>query len=371
MSDSWSSVLADWLWSAGKVSAVVVGIMGCIVAYIATKQDKLLYMPQPPGYPTDPSMFPPAMRSPAAYDAALGWSWRELEIPTSDGELLHGWAMLQVGARAKEVPTLVFWHGNAGSVGSRLPMAAFLWAFTGCNVVMIDYRGFGKSTGVPSEAGLQLDGEAALEFLGNMEAIDSCKIVLFGRSLGGALVAANTATAPIAGCALPANADNACRAGPQVAAIVMENTFTSIADMVDKIMPTLAPLKGLVQRIFWPSLEYMAHVRVPALLISGTHDTLVPPWMMTRLNDALVHAPHVLVSIPGGQHNNCWAPNVGRELYYRSIKDFAAQHTQSDLKHAWPWSQENLLKVMTVVTAPGEDQMQIPSSAAGSTYTDK
>ena len=81
-------------------------------------------------------------------------------VETSDGEKIHTWLMLQ--DNAEECPTLIYFHGNAGNMGFRLQNAAMTYAKVKLNILMMDYRGYGKSTGTPNEPGLQLDAEAVL-----------------------------------------------------------------------------------------------------------------------------------------------------------------------------------------------------------------
>jgi pimeloyl-ACP methyl ester carboxylesterase len=129
---------------------------------------------------------------------------------------LHAWFVkTAAGSNYKTAPTIVFFHANAGNMGLRLPNVDAL-VHLDANVLIFDYRGYGNSDDVPiNEEGLKLDGAAVMRYIDNREDIDRSKIFLFGRSLGGA-VAVHTATA----------------FSHAIAGIILENTFTSISDMV-------------------------------------------------------------------------------------------------------------------------------------------
>ena len=136
------------------------------------------------------------------------------------------------------------------------------------NIFVVSYRGYGNSTGTPTEVGLMSDARATLEYVFNKLKIDTSKVFIFGRSLGGAVtIYSATLEYPVRG-------------------IILENTFTCIGDMVSAIMPKLAWLKFLVLRIDWPSEKRMASVKCPILMISGGQDELVPPRHMERLREA-------------------------------------------------------------------------------------
>ena len=153
-------------------------------------------------------------------------------------------------------------------MGLRLDFLALLYKAWDINIFVISYRGYGHSTGTPTEAGLMSDARATLDYVFNTLKIDTCKVFVFGRSLGGAVAIYS-----------------ACL-GYAVRGIILENTFTCIGDMVNAIMPKLAWIKFLVLRIDWPSEKRITSVPCPIMLISGGADELVPPSHMERLRDA-------------------------------------------------------------------------------------
>jgi pimeloyl-ACP methyl ester carboxylesterase len=222
-------------------------------------QGSLLYMPSfgRVGEGKVISSNPRGFRSPAEYGMRHEEIWLQSGTPPNSIPL-HAWLVLQPGSSASRAPTVIFFHGNAGNIGYRLPNIRALVHACGCNVFIIDYRGYGCSAGEPSEVGLIDDAVAALEYLrsrsnggsvssavgSNMSAsasnelrgalctIDASRIHLFGRRLGGAvdfllaaldnqrLQSARMRGVPIS--SLP----------PPIAGVIVENSFTSLEDMV-------------------------------------------------------------------------------------------------------------------------------------------
>lgn len=234
-------------------------------------------------------------------------------IKCADNVSIHAWLLHQKSPSAASVPTIIFFHGNAGNIGLRLPNAEKMYHYLGCNIFMVEYRGYGDSDDVkPNEKGLKLDAEAAYQYLLNQNnhvAIDTNKVFVFGRSLGGAVAfhlakyAEYTIQKPLAG-------------------IIIENTFTSISKMVDQLMPIIAPLKFLVLRMDWNSERIAPLLQTPILYLAGDRDELVPHSHMQDLyrksgQRSMYPKMHI---IRGGTHNDSWVQG-GRE-YYSNIKAF-------------------------------------------------
>lgn len=216
------------LATTGLGGAAVGGVvlLSMFLFNLYKRQESLLYYPIVPGLPyKTTSSNPPPFNSPA------GWGLRydELNLETADGTRIHGWFVYADGEVAK-APTVVFFHANAGNMGFRLPNVAMYAQACVSNVLIFDYRGYGDSEGSPTEAGLELDAEAVMRYLDAKPDIDHRKVFFFGRSLGGA-VAVRAAT-------------NLRRPEDKLAGIILENTFTSIGDMVDHVMPWLSPVRG-------------------------------------------------------------------------------------------------------------------------------
>lgn len=188
------------------------------------------------------------------------------------------------------LPIVVLGVLHAGNIGHRL-MDVRQYYESGFNVFIVSYRGYGQSGGKPSERGFKLDGRAALEYcLDRGDLLDTNRIFLFGRSIGGA-VAIATAAGSLSG---------------KVAGIVVENTFTSMGDMIDVVLPPLKFFKFL-NRNPWNSLAIIGSLQIPMLLISGLRDELVPPSHVKALHDAArqCHIKH-FYTVLEGSHNDTY-----------------------------------------------------------------
>jgi fermentation-respiration switch protein FrsA (DUF1100 family) len=135
-----------------------------------------------------------------------------------------------------------------------------LIAAAGCNVFMVEYRGYGLSTGQPDESGLNIDAQTAIDYLRDRAETRDHKIVVYGQSLGGAvairLVAKNQGKGDIAG-------------------LVLENTFLSMRKLIPSIMPPAKYLSFLCHQV-WPSDTLIPSIKVPTLFLSGLQDEIVP-----------------------------------------------------------------------------------------------
>ncbi|XP_054277023.1 protein ABHD13 [Macrosteles quadrilineatus] len=235
----------------------------------------------------------------------LSLPYENIFIRSIDGTLIHMYFIRQPEDKASHVPTIVFLHGNAGNVGHRLRNASGLYHNLHCNILMLEYRGYGLSKGSPSEQGLCMDARAAIDFLSTRSDVNHKMVVVFGRSLGGA-VAIDLVARP--------------EYSARIWCVVLENTFTSIPDMAYTLIHSKF-IKHLPLWIFknkFMSKRKVPHVQIPVLFISGQADTLVPPAMMRELHK-LCPSPHKqLVSVEAGTHNDTWAcPG-----YYASIATF-------------------------------------------------
>ncbi|KAG8986524.1 hypothetical protein FRB90_003951 [Tulasnella sp. 427] len=164
-------------------------------------------------------------------------------------------------------PTVLIFHANAGNLGHRLPLARLFYDQMRCNVFMLSYRGYGLSEGSPSEKGLRTDAQAALDFVLEHPLLKETPIIVFGQSIGGAV-----------------SIDLASRNPDAIHALILENTFTSIPDLIPTVMPYLSSVSFLCHQV-WPSSTSIAKIppSTPMLMISGLQDELVPPSHMKRL----------------------------------------------------------------------------------------
>jgi fermentation-respiration switch protein FrsA (DUF1100 family) len=166
-----------------------------------------------------PRNFPPDARTNVPRPSQFGISdYEELMIPTPDGESLSAFYIRANKQHSRNVTILMF-HGNAGNIGYRIPIAKILQENLRCNVLMLQYRGYGLSTGTPNEKGLMVDAQTGLDYIRHRPELRGTKIVLYGQSIGGA-VAIGLAARNVK--------------DDDVAGIMLENTFTSMRKLIPR-----------------------------------------------------------------------------------------------------------------------------------------
>jgi uncharacterized protein len=228
---------------------------------------------------------------------SLGIEASEVWLDTEDGVRIHGFFLpARTGGAREAGRAILFLHGNAGNASHRLPNAAALAAL-GSDVLLLDYRGYGRSQGRPSEQGLYLDARAALAWLTRERRLPEDRIVLFGRSLGGAVSIDLARERPLAG-------------------VIVESTFTSLADMGRAL---LGPLGALLVRGGFDSQAKIGAVRAPLLFFHGDRDEIVPFALGRRLFER-AQGPKAFEVIPGAGHND--TVQVGGAAYFERIGRF-------------------------------------------------
>ncbi|XP_010324017.1 alpha/beta hydrolase domain-containing protein WAV2 isoform X2 [Solanum lycopersicum] len=282
------------------VGGIVVAGMAILVAF----QEKLVYVPVLPGltkaYPITP--------------ARLRLLYEDVWLRSSDGVRLHAWFIkLFPDCRG---PTIIFFQENAGNIAHRLEMVRIMLQRLQCNVFMLSYRGYGASDGYPSQHGITKDAQAALDHLVQRTDIDTSRIVVFGRSLGGAVGTVLTKNNP-----------------DKVAGLILENTFTSILDMAGVLLPFLKwviggsgskgfKLLNFVVRSPWNTIDVIGEIRQPILFLSGLQDEMVPPFHMQMLyaKAAARNRQCLFVEFPSGMHMDTWL--AGGDHYWRTIQKY-------------------------------------------------
>jgi abhydrolase domain-containing protein 13 len=285
-------------------------------------------------------------------------------ITCSDGVQIHAWLLHAPVTDWTKVPTILFFHGNAGNIGLRIPNAIQMLQQLGSNVLMVEYRGYGNSDNVkPTERGLKLDAQAALLFAHQHTGIDSSQIFIFGRSLGGSVAI------HLAHVAIERNLP--------FAGVMVENTFTSISDMVNVLMPFLIPIKKYVLRIGWDSASLMPNIGrqdIPLLLLAGAKDELVPHQQMKQLftiaqqhkafsTNAMDPSKNLIRIhiIPNGTHNESWLQ--GGLEYWEAIRNFmlAALRQQSQSQIGRVQSSSSTTTSTSDMNVDTMDQTSIPT----------
>ncbi len=247
-----------------------------LVAIGMTFEESLLYFPT---------------RELASSPEAYGLPAEELTLTTEDGARLFGWWIRGEGRRA-----ILFFHGNAGNAADRLDRAKILHDRFGLDVFLVDYRGYGRSSGSPSEAGLYRDARAVYE-VARARGFSPERIVPFGESLGSAVAVALAA-------------ERTC------GALVLETPFLSIRAMARHHYP-LVP--GVLIRSRFDNAGTIAEVAAPKLFLVAERDEIVPPEQGRRLFD-LAPPPKTLFVIPGAHHNDTYL--AGGEPYWKALGDF-------------------------------------------------
>ena len=226
----------------------------------------------------------------------VGLRYEDVFFTTSDGVRLHGWFIPSDGDT-----TLVWLHGNAGNISHRVDNLLMVNRMLGVNVLIVDYRGYGRSEGAPSEKGLYRDAEAALAYLSSRPQTADDRLVFFGRSLGAA-VAVELAT----------------RVEPH--ALILESPFTSVREMAKLSYPFIpGPLLTLPVRSRFDSLAKIGGVQAPVMVLHGDMDDIVPIDIARRLYDA-ANVPKRFYTIEGAGHNDTYA--VGGAAYFDALKAF-------------------------------------------------
>jgi fermentation-respiration switch protein FrsA (DUF1100 family) len=270
-------------------AAAIVGLaVGSLLAALYYFQDNLLYYPS----------MPPGARTNFDNPARLGLTHEEIFIRTSDGVRIQTWFF----PYSPNAATMLYFHGNAGNISYRLVRVQEFRESLKCNILIVAYRGYGKSDGTPNEKGLRIDAQAALEYLQTRPGVDPKRIFLYGESLGGA-VATHLASQ---------NED-------KIQAMILENTFTSIPDMIEVVFPILNRVKWL-SRNEWNTASLISQIRMPVLFLSGQKDELVPPRMMRSLFNAATNSrKKEMVTFKEGRHNDTWLSDGYAEAIHRFL----------------------------------------------------
>lgn len=186
----------------------------------------------------------------------IGIPFENVFLTAADGTKLNAWFIKVSQPRA----TVILCHGNGGNIGDRLAKIT-VFRNMGFNVLIFDYRGYGKSRGFPSEKGLYLDALAAFDYALSRPEVDPKKLVIYGGSLGGAVAI-----------------ELALRR--KSAALVVDSSFTSVADMAGRVYPFIPSFLILTK---FDSIHKVDKITVPKLFIHCPEDTVVPFAMSERL----------------------------------------------------------------------------------------
>jgi uncharacterized protein len=228
--------------------------------------------------------------------AAARLPYDDLVIDTDEGERLHGW---WVPARPRALGHVLLCHGNAGNVGDRVPHAAVLSA-AGLDVLLFDYRGYGRSSGAPSEQGTYSDARAARAALLERPGVEASRTLYLGESLGGAVALELALELPPMG-------------------LVLQSTFTSLREL-SRVHYPFVPTAVVPDA--YPSLRRIRRLRCPLLVLHGDRDEIVP-LAHGRALHAAAPDPKRIVVFAGAGHNDLVALSGAR--YAEAIASWAGE----------------------------------------------
>lgn len=251
-----------------------------IVLYMYCSQQRMVFFPDSGG------------RALTRTPTEIGLAFESINLRADDGHKIHGWFVPHAAPGA----TLLYFHGNAGNVGRRL-VPIRRWHDLGLSVLIIDYPGFGESSGEPSESGSYASARAAWTYLRNEKDIPSSDIIIFGRSLGGGVAAQ-----------LASEVD--------AKALILDSTFTSAPDVASGLYPWL-PVQTMMH-IRFETKDKLAVIDYPVLIMHSPDDEVIPYSHGTK-NYEIVTAKKRFVELQG-RHSN--APAASEPQYSEQVRKF-------------------------------------------------
>ena len=262
------------------------GLVGCAVIF----EDKFIYYP---------SRYPDGYYQLVDSDSPNLPKIEDVWLTTADGTRIHGW-YCQPRERTQDAgdahAVVLYFHGNAGNLSHRIDVIDIFNA-CGADVFIIDYHGYGRSEGKPSEAGLYEDADAAWAYLTEQRGIAPSRIIIFGKSLGAA-----------PGIKLAKENDPA--------GLIIESAFTSVPDMASQVMP-IVPRFAIQTKM--NSIDRIADVKCPKLFTHSPVDEIIPYSHGRALYDAATE-PKTFYDVNGAGHNNM--QDVGGEAYRQAVRKF-------------------------------------------------
>lgn len=238
------------------------------------------------------------------YPGRLDGDWHPRALPvqdiwltTADGVRLHGWWIPNPSAQF----TFLAFHGNASNIAGRAEVYRFLWQLP-ANVLAVEYRGYGRSEGNPSEAGIYQDAQAGYDYALKTLNVQPERIISFGQSLGTAVAVDLAARRP-------------------VAAVVLEAPFPSTRAVTRRIYPYL-PGIGLVAKSKFDTAEKLARVRVSVLIVHCTQDPVIP-FLLGEEVYQHARSPKFFLRIDGVCHEE--ASLIAPARYRQQLLDFLSR----------------------------------------------
>ncbi len=277
-------VFLTWLLCLGKVCAIAY-ITSCILLFIL--QTRFIFQPTAI-----------IQKTPDAFNIAYEEVWLPITNNSGKIEKLHGWwipgnSPLKLGAGTGASPlqrgefkkVLLYLHGRGLNIGANINQS-YRFRQLGFSVLLIDYRGYGRSQGsFPNESQVYEDAETAYNYLVKQRKLSPSQILLYGHSMGGAV------------------AIELAIKHPETAGLIVQSSFTSMADMVEPYgLMRIFPVRLLLTQRF-NSIAKVESLRMPVLFVHGTADPFIPAAMSKKLY-AISPEPKGLLLVPNAKHNN-------------------------------------------------------------------
>jgi uncharacterized protein len=262
------------------IAVIAAGVYAVLCAYLYFRQSSFVFHPD---------------RDLGATPKQLRLAFEDLTLTTADGVKIGAWYI----PADKAAGTVLFCHGNAENISGGIETVSLLHKLA-VNVLVFDYRGYGRSEGQPTEQGTYRDAEAAWDYLVGKLGQPPGRIVIHGRSLGGAVAAHLARDRTPAG-------------------LIVESSFTSVPDMGVRFYP-MFPVR-LLSKFQYATAEYLPGAKCPVLVIHSPQDDIVPFEMGQRLF-AAAHPPKQFVEITGS-HNE--GSMQSERIYEPALRDFLRQ----------------------------------------------
>ncbi|KAG2497973.1 hypothetical protein HYH03_004234 [Edaphochlamys debaryana] len=297
------SLLGKWLF---RIACGMGGVAGLGLALLYFFQEKILYVPRIPGLPSGIWKYPNEFQL----------EFEDVYLDTADGVRLHAWLLWGRGWTKEDIkskPVVMFFQENAGNMSFRLPFLRLLVYRSNVVVFALSYRGYGLSQGRPSEKGLQKDVAAGLDYVRGRPDLATDRVVLFGRSLGGAVAV-----------------HLAAERQEKLKALIVENTFTGVQDMVGSVVPPLSLLIGtgrpcnFLVTNKWNNLALIPRVKLPMLMMVSLRDEMVPAPQMYKLYNAQTSQACELVEFHEASHMDAY--DVEPEQYWGALHQFMQRY---------------------------------------------
>jgi len=280
-----------FLWRSLLPASAIAGtvyIIACLFLYF--QQTRFIFFPRATIDTT-----------PAAFNLHFQEVWLPVKTVADRVEKIHGW---WIPGSTPSDRVLLYLHGNGINIGANVAHAN-RFHHLGFSVLLPDYRGYGLSEGnFPTESQVYQDAQVAWDYLVKEKKIPPQRIFIYGHSLGGA-VAIDLAVKH-----------------PDAAGLIVESSFTSVADMVNhQQVYRIFPINLLLHQRF-DSIDKVRSLAVPVLFIHGTADWQVPSHMSLQLYQAAPQ-PKQIFLVPNAGHNN--TAEVAGSKYFRVVQQFVKQ----------------------------------------------